>query len=145
MIVTPFLAGSFDLIAGEFLASNRKTKTNVESLAGASVLSPGFRPGFDPRADHPERPALMKWRQIESTKTTRKWDLLRHLAVAHFHLAQRLDASSQSFSSSTVFQWLVQAKLSLIAFNRFASWQTTIPCEDERRRETRRIGMPLNS
>jgi hypothetical protein len=54
MIVTPFLAGSFDLIAGEFLASNRKTKTNVESLAGASVLSPGFDPG----ADHPERPAL---------------------------------------------------------------------------------------
>ena len=33
MIVTPFLAGSFDLIAGEFLASNRKTKTNKESLA----------------------------------------------------------------------------------------------------------------
>jgi hypothetical protein len=33
MIVTPFLAGSFDLIAGEFLASNRKTKTNVERLA----------------------------------------------------------------------------------------------------------------
>jgi hypothetical protein len=35
MIVTPFLAGSFDLIAGEFLASNRKTKTNKESLAQA--------------------------------------------------------------------------------------------------------------
>ena len=113
MIVTPFLAGSFDLIAGEFLASNRKTKTNVESLAGDLSSAQGFDPG----ADHPERPALMKWRQIESTKTTRKWDLLRHLAVAHFHLAQRLDASSQSFSSSTVFQWLVQAKLSIVAFS----------------------------
>jgi hypothetical protein len=38
MIVTPFLAGSFDLIAGEFLASNRKTKTNKRKL------SPSFYP-----------------------------------------------------------------------------------------------------
>ena len=37
MIVTPFLAGSFDLIAGEFLARNRKTKTNKRKLLPISA------------------------------------------------------------------------------------------------------------
>jgi hypothetical protein len=45
MIVTPFLAGSFDLIAGEFLASNRKTKTNVERLAHKRYLMRGLLDG----------------------------------------------------------------------------------------------------